>query len=103
MADDKIEFTITWQGASKARLHYVVDNDKVVATEADDLEGHGAITFPYTARHAATHVIEWSLWFPNRTLRKFVAKASVSGAKPATLDSKKEEQKNKWQGRGAAP
>lgn len=102
MASEKVRFVITWEGAANARLHYILDNDRVVVTEADDAAGNGSIECDYSTTKAAVHVIEWSLWFPGKAARKLVAKATISGT-TSTLDSKKEEQKNKWHGRGAAP
>lgn len=103
MADDKLVFTISWAGTTTARLHYIIDNDKVVATEQDNLEGNGLITYQYTRTRAAVHVLEWSLWFPGKTASKLVAKVSINGGAGTTLDTKKDDTKNKWASRGAAP
>jgi hypothetical protein len=103
MANAQIEFTVSWVGGGKARLHYIIDNDNVVATEDDDLDGYSPITFVYSTAGSAIHSIEWSLWFPGRTVRKLVAKAGIDGSVAVTLDSKKDESKNKWASRGAAP
>lgn len=103
MANDSVEFTITWDGAAGAKLHYAVDNDVVIATEADNHAGHGRISFTYPAAAAAVHVIEWSIFFPGATVRKLAAKAAINGATPSTLDKKDEDTKNKWASRGAAP
>ena len=108
MADDTLEFTISWQGVSKARLHYVIDNDVVVKTEDDDHkdddpERFSPITCSYKAASAVIHAIEWSLWFPGQTLKQFVAKVSINGGSPVTLDANAGEAKSKWMSRGAAP
>lgn len=103
MADDNLEFTISWQGASKARLHYVIDNDAVVATEANGVEGYSPITYSYAAAAEVIHAIEWSLWFPGATVKGLVAKVSINGGEAVTLDAKKDETKSKWASRGAAP
>ena len=49
MASDHLEFRISWQGGAKARLHYVIDNDDVVKTEADRIEGDSPLTCSYDA------------------------------------------------------
>lgn len=103
MADDHLEFTISWQGAAKARLHYIIDNDTVVATEANHLEGYSPITHAYSAAAEAIHAIEWSLWFPGATLKGLVAKVSINGGEAVTLDAKNDETRSKWGSRGAAP
>ena len=103
MANDNLVFTISWQGAAKARLHYVIDNGTVVKTEADGLEGHSPITCEYAAASAAVHVVEWSLWFPGATVKQLAAKVAINGDPPVTLDAEDGEAKHKWAGRGAAP
>jgi hypothetical protein len=103
MADDNLEFTISWQGASKARLHYLIDNDAVVATEDNGLEGNSPITYSYSAAAEAIHAIEWSLWFPGATIKGLVAKVSINGGDAVTLDARKDEAKSKWASRGGAP
>lgn len=102
-AADHLEFVISWEGAANARIHYLLDNDRVIATEADNLEGAGSIVHPYQTRHSAVHVLEWSLWFPGKTLRRFVAKASLNGGKPIALDAYRDEKKHHWHSRGALP
>ena len=103
MGNDKLELTISWQGASKARLHYAIDNDSVVATEGDNLEGYSPIICSYSTAATAIHVIEWSLWFPGSSVKELIAKVAINGEVPVTLDSKKDETKSKWASRGAAP
>jgi hypothetical protein len=103
MPNDNLQFTISWQGTAKARVHYVIDNGTVVKTETDGLEGHSPITCEYAAPAAAVHVLEWSLWFPGHTVKQLAATVAINGGAPVTLDAREDEAKNKWSGRGAAP
>lgn len=103
MPNDNLQFTISWQGTVKARIHYIIDNGTVVKTEADTLEGYSPITCQYPAATAAVHVIEWSLWFPGSTVRQLAATVAINGGDQVTLDAEADETKHKWPGRGAAP
>jgi hypothetical protein len=98
-----MELVISWDGAAAARLHYVIDNDVVVATDATGAGGHSPIRFPYEADEAAIHVIEWSLWFPGEAIANATARLSINGGASVALDAQTGEIKTKWPGRGAAP
>lgn len=100
---DKLELTITWEGATQARLHLVVDNDDLIATDHDALVGVGSIKHQYQAPASVFHVIEWSLGFEGGAIRNAIARVSINGGPPVTLDAVRSEQKHLWLGRGAAP
>jgi hypothetical protein len=104
MANDDLQFTISWDGGARARIHFVIDNDVVVADDSDDdYEGEGEITIPYKRAHAAIHVVKWSLYFPGASASNLLAKLTINGAAPVTLHKEKSEQKNVWVSSGAAP
>jgi hypothetical protein len=103
MADDEIEFSITWEGAVDARLYLLIDNSKLVATEVDRVHGTGALRHRYRAPAATFHILEWSLRFEGLTVRALVAKAAVNGAAPTTLDAHLGDKQHQWTSRGAAP
>jgi len=103
LESDQIDLEIQWEGNSRARVHFIIDNDEVVVTEDNRLQGANTIPFSYQARAAPFHVIEGSLWFPGTTVRKLVVKASVNRQPLTTVDAKKDDTKNQWSWRGAAP
>jgi hypothetical protein len=100
---DRIEIVLQWEGDVRARVHYILDNDDVVATEESNLEDYNVIRYAYQTAAAPIHVIEGSLWFPGSTVRNLVVRASVNGDKSATVDAKKDDTKNQWSWRGAVP
>jgi hypothetical protein len=101
--NDEIVLTISWEGAAPARLHLLLDNAHLIATEADALDGVNEIHHRYRTNEAVFHVIEWSLRFEGATLHNLIARASVNGAAPTTLDAHPGDQPHIWASRGAAP
>src|SRR4051812_40532051 len=102
-AQEEIEIEIKWGGNAQAQVHFIIDNDVVVADENTNLGGYSSIKYKYKAKQAAIHVIEGSLWFPGSTVRKLVVTASIDGDDEGTVDAKKDDTKNQWSWRGAVP
>ena len=103
MADDTVTFCIAWEGVGMGHVQFIIDNDKVVASEYDRLNGGSPLELTYQRSRASIHVIEWSLWFPGKSARKLTATISINGGRAITLDQHKDALKNKWISRGAAP
>lgn len=99
---DSIAFTLTWTPTTtRAELHYIIDNDRVVET-ANGMTGNGQISLTYEADAAPTHRIEWSLWFPNKTLKKLEAKAKVNERDDESPLNKAKDADSKWEESGVA-
>jgi hypothetical protein len=98
---DSIAFTLTWTPTTtRAELHYIIDNDRVIE-DAKGKTGDGKISLTYTTDEAPTHRIEWSLWFPNKTLKQLEAKAKVNADEESPLNKAKDAD-SKWEESGLA-
>jgi hypothetical protein len=101
MARQTIEFEITWEGRQKAKLHFLIDNGKVVASDADVVEGIGGLNVEYKVASSPIHRIEWSLWFPGKTLEMLVAQAAINEGEAQEL-GKGDKETHRWSDEGTA-
>jgi hypothetical protein len=99
MGKQTVEFQIEWKGRQKAQIHFVIDNDKVVATDGDNIVGQGSLLVKYSVQEAPLHHLEWSLFFPNKSLTGLTAQASIDGEAFTEVGSK-DDAKNRWTDEG---
>ena len=69
----------TWDGQQQAQLYYVIDNGKSKIVATDGLKGKGKVSATFTMPASATHDLQWSLWFPGKTLKNLALTTSVDG------------------------
>jgi hypothetical protein len=78
-ATDRVHFTISWNEDEEAILIRLVDNDQSVALPGSGVVGRGSMSLAYKTRAAVTHVIEWRVTFPGKTLTGLAAVARRYG------------------------
>ena len=88
----------TWDGQQQAQLYYVIDNGKSKIVATDNLKGKGKVSATFTMPASATHDLQWSLWFPGKTLKNLALTTSVDGDE-RDIDSA-DSQDHRWAGEG---
>lgn len=99
-ATDLVHFTISWTEDEEAILIRLVDNDQSIALPGSGVVGRGSISVVYKTRAAVTHVIEWRLTFPGKTLTGLAAVARREGDEEDTDLNDADEAEHVWADRG---
>lgn len=100
MPSVRIRFIVTWNSTKEAELFYLMDNGIVVSLAGKNTLGKGRIEIGYLADDTGTHLIDWGLTFPNKTLAGFKATASISNGEAVELATEDDDQKHKWVAEG---
>lgn len=96
---------LTWRPKVEATLTAWIDDDEFIWPKSKSVfRGRGGIEFDYpTTDDDGFHKFEWTLLFPDQTLRQLKVEASWDGSTWHTVGARKKDVKHTWTSFGVAP